>query len=303
MEPGSSTGMPASDAPRWHFDLYAVLEGGQELYFGHDVEINVNKVEVVKIKTFDPGAQKMRLLEKCYLSPTKRRGVERRALLWAPVGNGRFLGDALACGIPDTCASLDCPVCAVYGALKPGEATLVGRLTHGGGVAVQELGPEEKQRAMHPSFLQKEKGEDPMPFRREYNEPSLLYPVYNHCLSVTEAEFAAVAYAFHESLPRLGAGNPKGVKVHEEAGYLDGQPLLVLDRYLAPRGKRPVVSPSLTDTDAALRQFEVAAREVGDGTLTDGMFASERFTRWVGNAALRKVQEYAGQFVEAHLAR
>ena len=67
------------DQPRFHFDIYAFLEGGQELYFGHETQVNVNIVEKVTVQT--PEGEE---LEKCYLSPTKRRGVERRVLIWAP---------------------------------------------------------------------------------------------------------------------------------------------------------------------------------------------------------------------------
>jgi len=143
-----STGIEA-DAERWHFDIYAILEGTQELYFGDEVQINVNLVEVVKMGKNKP--------DKCYLSPTKRRGVERRSLIWAPVKGEKLLGDKLNCGIPNTCASPDCPICAVYGGLQAGEKTLVGRLVHGGGVAIQDLDPVEKQRAMHPSYIQRKK--------------------------------------------------------------------------------------------------------------------------------------------------
>jgi len=278
-----STGI-VDAANRVHFDIYAILEGAQELYFGHEVQINVNLVETVKLGKNKP--------DKCYLSPTKRRGVERRSLLWAPVQGGQLLGDKLGCGIPNTCASLDCPICAVYGGLQAGEKTLVGRLVHGGGVAVQELDPVEKQRAMHPSLISKEKGDDPMPFKRQYNEPGLLYPVYNHCLSVTDTEFSAVAYAFLDCLARIGAGNPKGVKIYEHPDYLNGEPLLVVDRYLAPLGKRPVVSPSLNDVGAALTQFTDAAEQFTE---------TEHFKRRTGNAALKFLQEHAAAFVKQHL--
>ena len=214
-----------SDEPRFHFDIYAILEGGQELFFGHETQVNVNIVETVTIPlpsnaeetNGDDG------LEKCYLSPTKRRGVERRALIWAPTGNG-LLGDSWNCGIPHTCSKIKCPICRVFGGLitsktkVDGESkerpatTLIGRLTHSGGVAIQELGPEEKQRAMHPSMIRKAPEADPTPtpFKREYNQPGLLYPVYNHCLSITEGEFSTVAYAFMSALARLGAGKSEG---------------------------------------------------------------------------------------------
>ena len=205
-----------SDEPRFHFDIYAILEGGQELFFGHETQVNVNIVETVTIALPD-GNSDDNELEKCYLSPTKRRGVERRALIWAPTGNG-LLGDSLNCGIPHTCSKAECPICGVFGGLittaievedeseKRSPTTLIGRLTHSGGVAIQELGPEEKQRAMHPSMLTKDPGKEPTPtpFKREYNQPGLLYPVYNHCLSMTEREFSAVAYAFMGALARLG---------------------------------------------------------------------------------------------------
>lgn len=296
-----STGI-VDAADRVHFDIYAILEGAQELYFGHEVQINVNLVETVKLGKDGP--------DKCYLSPTKRRGVERRSLLWAPVQSGQLLGDKLNCGIPNTCASLDCPVCAVYGGLITGKAgeggvTLVGRLVHGGGVAIQNLDPVEKQRAMHPAMLTKGTKEEPtpVPFKRQYNEPGLLYPVYNHCLSVTDGEFAAVAYAFLDSLARIGAGNPKGVKIYEHPNYLNGEPLLVVDRYLAPLGKRPVVSPSLSDVELALKQFTDAACDVCGERQTSTTIEREFFTRQIGNDALRILKDYATDFVRQHLSR
>jgi len=36
---------------RLHFDIYAIFEGPQELYFGHEVQVNVNLVETVKLST------------------------------------------------------------------------------------------------------------------------------------------------------------------------------------------------------------------------------------------------------------
>jgi len=74
-------------------------------------------------------------------------------------------------GIPKTCAKPDCPICGSYGALDPGKRTLIGRVTHGGGVAVQEIYPVDKQRAMHPALLVNQKEETPIPFKRQYNQP------------------------------------------------------------------------------------------------------------------------------------
>lgn len=307
------TGLQRSEARRWHFDLYALLEGPQELYFGHETQVNVNVVETVKI---DLGNGEVK--EKCYLSPTKRRGVERRTLIWAPLADGRLLGDKLLCGIPHTCTKPVCPICSIYGGLITSDtkvdketrkaATFIGRLVHGGGVAVQELAPEEKQRAMHPSMLQKAPGEDPTPtpFKREYNEPGLLYPVYNHAMSVSEAEFSAAAYAFLESLARLGAGNPKGVRLFEAELLGPNQPLLVLDRHLVPLGRRPILSPEGTNKAEAVAQFTTAALTVCNQTIAQSTHEQKRndkpvFTRWVGESALAQLQEYAQQFAEAHL--
>ena len=300
-----------SDEPRFHFDIYAILEGGQELFFGHETQVNVNVVETVTI-ALPNGEGDDNELEKCYLSPTKRRGVERRALIWAPIGNG-LLGDSLNCGIPHTCSKAKCPICRVFGGLitskikVEGESeerpatTLIGRLTHSGGVAIQELGPEEKQRAMHPSLIRQEGDETPMPFKREYNEPGLLYPVYNHCMSMTDSEFASVAYAFMGALARLGAGNPKGVKIYDAPFIKEDvdEPWIVVDRYLAPLGKRPVVSPAITDVEKAKNQFKEAAFSVaGSGQEAANKLTHGKFHRYIGDAAIVKLSEYLIKFEE-----
>jgi hypothetical protein len=286
-----ATGLPKTDPqnPRLHFDIYAILEGSQELYFGHETQVNISIVETVKLSTKD-GQE----LEKCYLSPTKRRGIERRCLIWSPVNTGELLGDKLNCGIPNTCAKIDCPICSTYGALIVGKKTLIGRVSHGGGVAVQSILAEEKQRAMHPSRLaspEKGKDETPIPFKREYNQPGILYPVSNHCLSITDQDFATVAYSFLDSLPRIGAGNPKGIALAE----FEEIPLLVVDRYLVPKGKRPIISPSETDPDKAISDFLRLAKTPQNNT---NYIQEKHFERWIGDEALTKLQEYATIFVD-----
>lgn len=291
-ESKTTTGLPKTDVnnPRLHFDIYAILEGSQELYLGHEVQVNVNLVEIVKLSTKDG-----REIEKCYLSPTKRRGVERRCLLWSPVKKtGELLGDKQQCGIPKTCAEPTCPICSTYGALDPGKRTLIGRVTHGGGVAIQEIYPVEKQRAMHPSRLVNQNDETPIPFKREYNQPGILYPVSNHALSITEKDFYAVAYAFLDSLPRIGSGNPKGIAIAEDS---NNTPLLVLDKYLSPRGKRPLISPSEINPERAINEFLRLARTEEN---TNHIQASH-FDRWIGDEALAKLQEYAALFVDTIL--
>ena len=300
-----------SDEPRFHFDIYAIFEGGQELFFGHETQVNVNIVEMVTIASPDSTSEE-NAVEKCYISPTKRRGVERRALIWAPTDNG-LLGDVWKCGIPHTCSKVECPICRVFGGLitsptevegeseKRPATTLIGRLTHSGGVAIQGLGPEEKQRAMHPSRLRQEADETPMPFKREYNQPGLLYPVYNHCMSITEREFSSVAYAFMGSLARLGAGNPKGVKIHDAPLVREDtdEPWLVVDQYLTPLGKRPVVSPTITDVETAKKQFKKAVFSVaGVEREPAWQLVEGKFHRYVGDAAIVKLSEHLVRFEE-----
>lgn len=322
---GPVSGLPLGEGPRFHYDIYALLEGSQELYFGSEVAVNVNLVETVEVMQLDGTT-----VEKCLIAPTKRRGVERRTLIWAPRADGTLLGDALGCGIPDACARPSCPICAVYGALRTSKGksdyvrggvvqqrdaeptTFLGRLTHGGGVAVQAQEAAVKQRAMHPSRVLKHGDDNPTPFRREYNQPGLLYPVYNHCLSITDAQFAAAAYAFLNVLPRIGAGNPKGAQIAVGAllGH-DEQPLLVVDRYRVPLGGRPTISPSLTNAAAARATFaEQAARVHGAAQTRDAVFVGADgavmdlddegtdpvFSRWIGAAALTELETRALDF-------
>lgn len=289
-----TTGIKKIDKERLHFDIYAIFEGSQELYFGHETQVNINLVETVKLSTKN-GEE----LEKCYLSPTKRRGIERRCLIWAPVKSGELLGDQLKCGIPKTCVNTSCPICSTYGGLKVGEKTLIGRVSHGGGVAVQPILAEQKQRAMHPSRLaspESGKDETPIPFKREYNQPGILYPVYNHCLSITDEDFAGVAYAFLDSLPRIGAGNPKGIGLAES----EEKPLLVVDRYLVPKGKRPIISPSETEPEKAIADFWRLARTPENNT---DYIQVKHFERWIGDEALSKLQEYSSMFVDEKLQK
>lgn len=303
---------------RYHWDIYAVLEAPQELYFGHEVEINVNRVETVTLE--GPEGK----VVKAYFSPTKRRGIERRTLLWAPHKDGNTLGEHLECGIPATCARTEpednkppCPICRIYGALRlkrRGESeegkTIIGRLTHGGGVAIQNLGPQEKQRLMYPSprgsqyvrdsadsSLTKEE-RSPTPFRREYNQPGLYYPVYNHALSVSEEEFAAAAYAFLNVLPRVGAGNPKGAYILSDREF---GAYLVLDRYLVPKGARPIVSPHQTAIEPALAGFRQEAQQVRGISFENGKAEDPYFTRWVGEAALAELERLAQAFADKYL--
>jgi hypothetical protein len=148
---------------------------------------------------------------------------------------------------------------------------------------------------MHPARLVNQKDETPIPFKRQYNQPGLLYPISNHALRVTDQEFASVAYAFLDSLARIGSGNPKGVALAESD---DKMPLVVVDRYLVPRGKRPVISPSVISPEEAITDFIRLARTPDNST---DHIALAHFDRWIGDAALEKLQDYSSQFVDTVL--
>jgi len=281
------SGLPETSDPRKHYDIYAIFEASQELYFGDEKEVNVNIVEKVRVWTPD-GEQ-----EKCYISPTKRRGVERRCLLWSDAG-GQLLMDRLDCGIPKTCCRHTCPICRVFGGMEAGKKAFIGRLSHSGGVAVAPQIVAEKQRAMHPALIYNEKEQTPMPYRKEYAQPGLLYPVSNHGLSLTEDEFSTMAYAFLISLNRLGAGNPKGVALARSVWGNEEQPLLVVDEYRVPMGERPVISPSIMENKAAIKSFIALAEHVAPDK-------QDVFIRATGYEALKRLQQAAEQFEHAHL--
>lgn len=294
--------------PLYNWDIYSIVEAPQELYFGHEVQVNVNIVEVIKLPVPNDGGG-IDIIEKCYMSPTKRRGVERRCLLWAPY-NSSFLGEQFSCSIPSTCGNVNCPICRVFGALitEGNRVTFIGRLTHGGGVAVQPLPPEEKQRLSVSSDLRRTASrEEPTPFKREYNEPGLLYPIYNHYLSMDEEDFSAAAYAFLESLRRLGAGNPKGIDFYKKVWLSSNkkEPLLVLDKYLVAYGKRPIISPSICDVNEALEDFETQSLQVkgqsnwqSNGYIqVPGNNNKILFERWIGDKAWEELIKYQEKFI------
>jgi len=95
---------------------------------------------------------------------------------------------------------------------------------------------------------------------------------------VTDLEFASVAYAFLDALPHIGSGNPKGISIAES----DNQMLLVLDRYLVPRGKRPIISPSVTDAEIAIQDFI----QLETPQTNSDRIQTTYFERWIGDAAL-----------------
>ena len=71
-------------------------------------------------------------------------------------------------------------------------------------------------------------------------------------------------------------------------------PLLVVDRYLSPRGKRPIISPSITDPEIAIADFIRLAEHPQTNT---NHIQFPNFDRWIGDTALEKLQEYSSNFV------
>lgn len=332
--------------PRKNVDIYALLEAPQELYFGLEPRIELNVIETVKVPV---GASQDEYILKAYISPTKRRGIERRALLYMPInqsGVTKTLGDIMECGIPHTCCKPECIVCNIFGGLIPKEEkSIQSRVYHGGGVAVQPIKPEEKIRTRVPSFFRKplegegtkeKQSQDeetmknmiksianryglterefmfPTPFRREYAQPGLIYPIYNHGILLDTNEIAAVYYAFLVSHQMLGAGTPKGAGLFEVEWNYGGKsekgPALVVDEYLVPLGRRPIISPMELDPVVALNKFTSTAKQVlvpegyEQGEKKEYIISvklknsSEVFIRRIGNAAWEYMVSQASEF-------
>lgn len=89
-----------------------------------------------------------------------------------------------------------------------------------------------------------------------------------------------------ESLPRLEAGNPKGLALLED----EEGPYLVVDKYLSPLGKRMVLSPTETDPERAKASFRRLAKEYRD--------KEPLFRRFIGKDALEELHRLAEAFVE-----
>ncbi|MEM3459437.1 MAG: hypothetical protein QXN36_07885 [Candidatus Bathyarchaeia archaeon] len=368
-------------------DIYALLEASQEIFFGNIPGVNKMPIETVWVS----NGSKENGVEKVYFSPTKRRGVDRRTLLWTKVmtKNGeRQYQDVVGCGLPRTCRV--CAVCRLYGGIsterrgtfisreegqsdedfinkimdeldlptseKPLFKKLLGkvegknqikletlrggidsllkgkskegvtkeeidakkgilenlrksielrieeekrplsitsRIEYGGGVAIQPLPPEWKQRLSTSSAI--ESVEDvSTPFKKQYGQPSLLFPTYYHMFFVDEDEIGLAAYAFLNSLPRYGAGHPKGFNFHynkfnEESEKTE--PMIVIDEYLIPQGDRPVVSALINSVEEAIKDFRIKALNVKAGQYNDGKIESKHFIRYYGEKAYVRLKE------------
>lgn len=293
---------------RKHYDIYAIVYTPQEVHFGHEKQINLNVVETVKIPKNGEGYDL-----KLYFSPTKRRGIERRSILWMPIGSNYYY-EVVDCHIPRTCCS--CILCDVFGGLDNDirKISITSRVTQGGGVAVQPLPAEIKQRLVISADLKRKiersaegEGDDTsaMPFKKEYAEPGIWFPITTHCTSLTEEEFGLVAYAFLDAMSRYGAGHPKGGWIVSDKVNGEYRPLIVVDEYRAPQTNRPLVSPTTDDTRKALEQFcsgiPIDKLWGEDDTITIPACSSNNilFTRRYGIAALKFLTEKSNEFVQS----
>ncbi len=289
---------------RVNMDIYSIVEATQELHFGNVKDLNVNRIELVTV----PGIEGE--VEKLYMSPTKVRGVARRALLWKLNDLGDE--DVKSCGIPATCGK--CNLCKLFGGLMTTagdeEGSIASRVFQAGGVAIQEVSPEVKQRLSSPSYivdgqigqydkkeiknLLKERGisdkaserlSQPMPYEKEYVVAGAQFPIYWHALLLDAekghrkmSEPQMVAYSFIETLKRIGAGHPKGAEILHYDWLGNGkEPLLVVDVYKEPTGKRPVISPMEVDLNKAIEEFVNKAKSSSS--------VDKKFERYMGEEA------------------
>ncbi|MEL9908231.1 MULTISPECIES: hypothetical protein [Thermoprotei] len=234
--------------------IYAILEAPQELYFGSHSEKNLNVLEkvVLDIEVEEGGRVIQKRVVKPYYSPTKQRGIERRAIAYSLVKTrsglvpyyryfnlGIDVTDTYSNGVPDPRDILT----FLWGATwtRP-TAYIRGRVGYGGGVAVQSTF-ERKQRnrvdyniyeAVTKTSKEGGKSEEPEAggegyetaqtlWMKEYAEPHLLIPVTRHgmLLGVENYEPHAMAYAFLQGLALAGASTPKSISILE-AYWLDG---------------------------------------------------------------------------------
>ena len=251
--------------------IYAILELPQELYFGLRSEKNRNLLETVKIQVDIDG--RLVTLVKPYFSPTKQRGLERRAIAYAPVGkNGRpyyrffnlsiDVSKTYPNGKPDPRDILTW----LWGGTWTAGAYLRGRIAYGGGVGVQAL-VEEKERNRveynHHNVTAKGLAEEEVAqtlWSKEYAPPHLLVPVvrYGYLLGVENYEPHAMAYAFINMQKLAGAGTPKTIVVFETflCSEDSKKKLIVVDIGKGLLPEPVTISPAIVHPSEAVEEFK-----------------------------------------------
>ena len=298
--------------------IYAVLEAPQELYFGLRTERNVNLLETVRISLGSEGE-----IIKPYYSPTKQRGIERRAIAYSIVvtKDGRMMPYYKYFKISIDVVPLPPDprdiLTFLWGATwtQP-TAYLRSRISYGGGVGVQ-IAMERKERNRVPYDLMKyigRRGEaeerEQMIFSKDYVEPHVLVPVirYGYLLGVENYEPHALAYAFLEGLRLSGAGTPKGMNVLEAYWRTENtvEPVLVVDIGTNLLNEPVVVSPVITDPLEMIERFKQKAISV---TVCKYSSIKEVFNnltapkRYVGKDAYKLLYDLAKTFKEKYLEK
>ncbi|MEM0040755.1 MAG: hypothetical protein QXY20_09210 [Thermofilum sp.] len=317
--------------------IYAVLEAPQELYFGSHSERNLNVLEKVILRIEGGEGENRRYIdvEKPYYSPTKQRGVERRAIAYSIVktNSGELkpyykyfnlsidVTKTYKNGQPDPRDVLT----YVWGATWT-EPTMYlrGRVGYGGGVAIQPRQVLSKLRnrveyRLYDQVTKQESEESEetaqMIWSKEYVEPHILIPVYRSymLLGVDNMEPHAVAYAFLEGLRLAGAGTPKGMSILESYWLGDNakEKTVVVDVGTSLLPEPVVISPAIPSIQEALDEIRRKALSVQDKILHDysdpgqvfDKAVNNRYYRLIGNTAYNFLRDLAEKFIEDYLMK
>lgn len=332
-----------SESTLLNMAIYAVLEAPQEIYFGSHSEKNLNVLEKVIIRTEieEGGNVRPVEIEKSYFSPTKQRGLERRAIAYSLVKtrDGKIMPYYKYFGLsidvsntyqdakPDPRDILT----FVWGATwtKP-TAYIRGRVGYGGGVAIQPgtIFTKQRNRVEYRHFESIEKGKErgveteeavetaQMIWSKEYAEPHVLTPIYRHymLLGVENYEPHAVAYAFLRGLELAGAGTPKGISIFEAYWLSDNikEKVLVVDLGISLLPEPVVISPVILSISEALEEFKNKTLNVSAGIIQDFHDVGEVFQRvtkegvscrLIGNVAYRFLRDLAEKFEKEYLLK
>jgi len=320
-----------------NMSIYAILELPQELYFGSHQEKGLNVLEKVEVRVErKPGKRPVEVV-KGYYSPTKQRGVERRALAYSIVNTGggsmpyyRYfcLGidvtEVYGDGVPDPRDILT----FLWGASWRRPTVYIrGRVGYGGGVAVQdEVSIKQRNRVPYNMYTKTEKEEEQRVaeqtlWRKEYVEPGVLIPVVRHgfLLGWENYEPHALAYAFLKGLSMAGAGTPKGLDILE-AYWLDDnrkEKVVVVDLYTGLAPEPVTISPLITSVIEALEEFRGKALRPGEGNIEKSEKSFDKnklsdilkgikegkYKRFVGDAAYSLLKALAEEFSQEYLGK
>jgi len=316
-----------------NMSIYAILELPQELYFGSHTEKDLNVLETVKIvadvKT-DNGVKPI-TITKGYFSPTKQRGIERRAIAYSLVctSNGcmpyyRFFNlsiditDTYVNGIPDPRDILTFLWGASWTSRTSPTVFLRGRVGYGGGVAVQPITEIKQRNRVHYNIYAKTEKEEKREkavqtlWRKEYLEPGVLIPVVRHgfMLGVENFEPHAVAYAFLEGLKLVGAGTPKGIDILRAYWRSDDrlERVIVVDIYAWLSPEPVTISPVITSVIEALEIFrERTSRydeykgDIDLNNIVKIVIGEKKAVRLVGDNAYNFLRNLADEFGKHYL--